>query len=1033
MKIQEYGMEYASARATPELVGREEILNLISKAIGAKGDQAQVIYITAKGGMGKTRLLEEVVKRWGSRKRSGSKNRAKLRIVNRLVDLYHTHTHTEEGLIAEIVETLDSQGKLFVKYAAKRAELTHMKFTMGETQPIQGLRREMEDAFLDELNALGKEYDKTVLVFDTAEVLTYETDRVQQALGLADQPIGVARWLTQKFISRLRNAVVLIGGRPEPISRQFAEELSRTGAKFTEYDLPGFREEETLEYFEVIAAAAHSENPQSAKRIESIPDGIRREIHRLTGGQPFVLALLIDYLAIAKEIPSLEQRSPENFRDELRDLIVEAIEEGWRPMDQVVEALSWTPKGMGAELLAWVLRDRQPTEEYVREARESIQALREPERRLSFVKIRAADDLVFLQDEMYALMEKVHKDSAAALQRTRIAADIDGFYNWKIRQTRRKIEEMERELQVVGEITVDRLVQPKQRSVAPEEEKMRRARARLQAYQVEQVYYKLRSDPLKGFELYLQYAEESFQSRDLNLFLLLRDELLRFAEEIRNQKREPVEGLTLDDIDADMGIRWVKVSLADEKYEEAEKQMARFRETCPDLFQPGNYVDLSLKIWETWILANTGKDHEKARQLLVDIFDRVEGMPSKTRLDKWRINFLKAYAISMQGFLYRIQGEFKQAVEKYLQAVPLWRGLKLEIEASNNLNNLAWAEAEAGDFQAALVHCKDGLHLRRKLGRRYLIGLSLNTLGLIETRAGSPERARFHCEQALKIFQEMEIVGGIGLACLALAESLRRMTNADLLTHEQAIEHLREASRYAEEAVKIFTEQVKQPLRLVEAEIEFGCVYREWARHLPADNPERPEKIEQSRIAYEAAVTVAKEWGYEYRAIDALVNMAWLYYYVGDTEKARDILRERVRKRLGDEHVYTKVHGVDASHAPTSWNWVQLGKANVLLGMIFFDEYKQADREKNKPLAEERLRQAAHNWTLSMAYNSLYGKDFRDFTKGREEIYERLEQLNLEEIEWVRDSMNRTYREYHIAEDQRTFEQFLEERFGVVS
>src|SRR3989304_303580 len=101
MKPQDYAIEYASARATPELVGREEILNLIGKAIEDKGNQAQVFYIAARGGMGKTRLLEEVVKRWGNWKRSRPKKRAKLLIANRLVDLYHTHTHTEEGLIAE--------------------------------------------------------------------------------------------------------------------------------------------------------------------------------------------------------------------------------------------------------------------------------------------------------------------------------------------------------------------------------------------------------------------------------------------------------------------------------------------------------------------------------------------------------------------------------------------------------------------------------------------------------------------------------------------------------------------------------------------------------------------------------------------------------------------------------------------------------------------------------------------------------------------------------------------------------------------
>lgn len=1031
MKPQEFVLEYASARATPELVGRDEILGIIETAIAAKSKQSQVIYITAKGGMGKTRLLEEVVKRWGRVSRARTEKKKNILIVNHLVDLYHTHTHNEEGLVAEIVNALDPKRKFFHRYYQKRIALTQMKFEKGEIEPIQGLRREMFDAFLEDLNELGKQYDKVVLVLDTAEVLTYETDRVQTALGLAEQPIGVARWLTQDFIGRLQNIVVLLAGRREGAYELLESELKKTASKLIPYSLPGFSEAETLEYFQVITKATRVENPQTAKRIESIPLETRQVIHDLTQGEPFLLALLIDYLAIANEIPSLEFRDPDIFREGLRDLVVEAIQEGWRPLDRVVDALSWMPKGMGAESLAWVLYDHQPTDEEVIEAQELIHDLREPEKRLSFVKIRKADDLVFLQDEMYALMEKVHTSPIAAPQRNRINKAIDAFYEWKLRQTRWKIEEIEKELLIVGEITKPRLGQPGKQSIEPEQEKIRKARERLQAYQVEQVYYKLRSDQLKGFELYLQYAEESFQSRDLNLFLLLRDELLRFVEDVRKGKIELVKGLTLEDIEADLGTRWIKVSIADERNAVAERQIAEFRKTCPDLLLSGGYADLNLKIWETWILANTGKDPQRAWALLNEILEKADALPSETSLDRWRISFLKAYAKFLQGFLYRIQGEYQLAVEKYLDALPLWRGLKLEAEASNNLNNLALVEAETGDFQAALEHCRDGLHMRRRLGRRYLIALSLNTLGLIETKEGSPERARFHCEQALKIFQALEKPFGIGLACLAYAEALRRMTNTDLLTHAQAIERLKDAARYAEESVRIFSEQVKHPLRLVESYIEMGCVYREWTRHIPTLDPERMDKVEQSQVAYEASEKIADEWGYEYRAIDALVNMAWLHYYAGDADTARKVLKERVKVRFGDEHLYTRAHGVDQNNPPTSWNWVQLGKANVLLGMIYFDEYRQADLAKKKEESEARLRQAAHNWTLSMAYNSLYEKDFRDFAKSRGEVYERLEKLNVREMNWVRSSMEQTHAEYHVDEEQRAFEQFLKVRFGL--
>lgn len=63
-------------------------------------------------------------------------------------------------------------------------------------------------------------------------------------------------------------------------------------------------------------------------------------------------------------------------------------------------------------------------------------------------------------------------------------------------------------------------------------------------------------------------------------------------------------------------------------------------------------------------------------------------------------------------------------------------------------------------------------------------------------------------------------------------------------------------------------------------------------------NIDRKEKIGRSRTAYENAVKVAREAGYEYRAIDALVNLAWLYYYAGDFTETRDILEKKVRNQM---------------------------------------------------------------------------------------------------------------------------------------
>src|SRR6266511_1384185 len=98
--------EYASVRATPKLGGREDILQEVYKSVEDASRVPCVYYITAPGGWGKTRLVDEVLKKLNGKK---GEEWASLSILSasRLVDLYHTYTHSEEGLIGDIVEVLD--------------------------------------------------------------------------------------------------------------------------------------------------------------------------------------------------------------------------------------------------------------------------------------------------------------------------------------------------------------------------------------------------------------------------------------------------------------------------------------------------------------------------------------------------------------------------------------------------------------------------------------------------------------------------------------------------------------------------------------------------------------------------------------------------------------------------------------------------------------------------------------------------------------------------------------------------------------
>ena len=451
--------EYVSARATPELVGREEILEHIRTAIVDTEKTPCVFYITSPGGWGKTRLVDAVIKKTNA-KRKGGWSFSNVLVVSRLVDLYHTYTHSEEGIIADIVESLDDKkGRRFKKYKSEHAELDRVKYDLSQIlRAVTQQRSKMMATFLEDFNGLGDQFDKMVLAFDTVENLTYETDRVQQALGLAEEPIGVGGWLVREFLPKIRNTVVLIAGRPEtPQLQAELERLEQSGKiRFTHIALETFTEAETLAYFDAVAGVARRENPQVADRLAGIPQETRQVVHYLSGGQPFLLSLFADYLVIANEVlpeihtplAEVKERAGianglEKERLEFRDAILQEFQRIRRPLDEVIRALSWTPKGMGAELLAWILKRGQPTEEEIGQAREYIRDLRDPKLRLSFVKIRDIDKLVFLQDEMYSLMRSLHERGRLKHNVKQTYELIVRFYEERIKAQAKEVDKLQ--------------------------------------------------------------------------------------------------------------------------------------------------------------------------------------------------------------------------------------------------------------------------------------------------------------------------------------------------------------------------------------------------------------------------------------------------------------------------------------------------------------------------------------------------------------------------------------------------------------
>jgi hypothetical protein len=165
--------------------------------------------------------------------------------------------------------------------------------------------------------------------------------------------------------------------------------------------------------------------------------------------------------------------------------------------------------------------------------------------------------------------------------------------------------------------------------------------------------------------------------------------------------------------------------------------------------------------------------------------------------------------------------------------------------------------------------------------------------------------------------------------------------------------------------------------------------------------------------------------------MDALVNLAWHQYYMGEPDEARVTVENEVFP-LAKEYQIRVGKGAPALETPVSFFWVQLGKASSLLGQIEMAEFRkrqQAPERDWRGRAVNHLGEAVRLYTLSIAYDELFGRDFREMRSGLDLIYDELKRLNARELREVYQVVRQTQVEYCLDARSRMLT-FLERSFG---
>ena len=854
--------------ATPHLVGRTALLGRVDELLRRPVPrQATVLFFTGDGGIGKTRFLLDILDR-------ASKDSIFI-LARQIIDLYHIHNHTIDGLMESICAVLPPEA--FVAYRDERLILERMQLS-GNPSGLAEQHQKVFDTFAVDLRSLSA--TKPVLIaLDTAERLLYATSHAAQSIGDAAESW---QWLC-RLLPTLPNLILLVAGRRE--SSDLQSYIKQQNVALVSEEIPPLNEAESLHYFEaVLKMDLGGEAGQAIARLAAFDEETRRTAAICAGGLPITLALLIDFLSVATagEIPDdlklspaeatmRVQADPAGVQRRLQEAFIRRILRAHRIGDTIL-ALGRLPKGADVELLARVM-DVFREEAEVRLAEVS---------HLSIVKIRPADQRYFLHDVVYEMLREYVYGGAGDTKAGFVSEQVLKYYDELLTRVQQRITEWFQPVLQTG----------KSASALSDLTKLILER---QVILAEVLYYRLRQDTGRGFLRYYRYMREAILSSQTLLDLLLQIEMLTFwSERDSNWTEIEIDGVPRYVVEGILEIRPVTRAWAEGSYQLAIQRVDEIQRNRPDLFQQSRGTRSIFNGWKAFSLIMLGgaQNLVSARALLdngIDILTPAiaENLPA---IRMWRAKAVLAFCYRVRGYLNRIQGNIHSAVADYRVAARLWREINFLIELARTLNDLGFALSELGLGTDPRVLVKEALAILESLGQYTLAGLSVNTLAMIDIKKGAYGDARENAAKSYTIFRSLQYQRGTGLALIALAESTRRYSTTTLTTLNERIDLLREARKYAREAVTIFGETHSEEDRLVEALIEVGCACRDWAR-LHKEHPALTETLtetlddlkEESKAALEKAAEVAGAT-LPHKHLDALVNLAWLGYYAGDVQ-----------------------------------------------------------------------------------------------------------------------------------------------------
>ncbi|MBI5295362.1 MAG: ATP-binding protein [Chloroflexi bacterium] len=977
---------------TPELVGRKDILEKFERILRDPSTTPHVVFLHGVGGIGKTRLLQKALQ---MARKCGLRHTA-----DTVLDFYNISLHTPIGLAQAIFEALPPASGHFKAYVSAYSALNRARLS-GNVVELKQLRDDAIEKFDQDLKGLSLT-QRVVLVLDTAERIVYGLETWTDEIPFSDS----WNWLVE-HLPTWQNVIVFMAGRDEAMPA--IAQLKRVGAALVEEidEVKPFSLHESQQYFEAVERLFdENKEYQLAERLKNLPPAFKQGAYFYSRqGRPILLSLFVDYLSFPGEDEvenMLREKSDNNWDDEDYWRYEEALIRRFQETEKgkTLIALGRLPKGADEELLAAVL-DISPTE-----ARKRLREVRT----FSVVKIRPEDNRVFLHDEMYVLLQNHVYDSLYDGEpQKKVFEAIKGYYKKQSERISGRLNELYAPVEEHGRESLDL-------------KELGKTHTQYQALLTEIMYYNLRYDLGRGFRSYYRFSHEAIMARDVLMDLQLQAELLSYLS-------RPPAPILEKNVSVKMILEGLKTrpparawALGD--YEtgvnEAQDLIEKFKETWKREYP---FLLAAVHAWAASLFILRGdkgdlQEGEKHFQCVFSLLDVNE--VHKPFVDQslpdtllWYKKAIAALAYRVQGYLKRVEGLIPDSVAKYQQAAMLLRELDIRIEMATTMNDMGFAQAEMGEWHDGRANVRHALSLRRELGPRIPVALSLNTLAAIGVREGEAQyaSARQNAEKALSIFRAFSHERGIAMALVTLAESTRRLSGAMPLSSDaDRIKYLREARDYAREARDIFEKQ-GETSRQIEALIEVGTACRDWVywlRQSPQPGDDLNRLLRESQETLRAAAQLAQSANLLHRRVDALVNLAWLEYYLLEKDETIPDGSDIVKAIQIAEETFPSED--EMQKQPQTFG--QKGKLFVLKGHLVFRDFQQAPKELTKKMDEKiikMLESMAENYAKALEFNKSFAMDYQGMRQAKNSIDVNLRLMNSAEMRIICNRIQKMY------------------------